>query len=473
MSVLPTVKQIRQIRQFPRLIRQGLPRLQPGQGWFVASSLVNSLGSGLFYPFAVLYFHQVAGLSLPLVGLGLTVATGLSLATVPAQGALVDRVGARSILIAAHLLRAGGFLAYLLVHSFPVFLLLAALVAIGSSTPAGSVLVAEIAAPEDRDRWFGLSRVLVNAGLGAGGLLGGVAVATGGIAGYQWIVVLNALSFVVAAGMVARLRMPAAKASMRVSSQATTRDATDGGSGVEAASDGARAWGYWAVLRDRPFLGLVGASVLLWMSIFSVDLGLAPYVVSVLRAPAWIPGVLFGINTSLIVLAQVPVMGLLASRRRTRAMMAAGLGYAAVFLCLAGARLVPASALLAYLCATMLLSTAAELILAPSIVALAAAVAPASLRGRYLALSGLSGSAAMAITPLLATALLAARPAALWLTLAPLMVGAAASVSLLERRLPVSALRAPAEATSPQSEPRASAASDGVAEPCLVVCSSK
>ena len=89
--------------------QRGLPHLLPGQHWYVGASLINALGSGLYYPFAVLYGHQVVGLSFPLVGLGLSVATGVSLATVPLQGSLVDRFGARTLLIAAHLVRAVEF----------------------------------------------------------------------------------------------------------------------------------------------------------------------------------------------------------------------------------------------------------------------------------------------------------------------------------------------------------------------------
>lgn len=433
MFALPAVK------RFSLLLRRGLPSLRPGLRLYGASYLINGLGTGLFYPFSVLYFHQVVGFSFPIVGLGLTLATGMSLATVPTQGALVDRFGARTILIAALLLRAVGFLGYLLVHSFVAFILLAALVAIGNSTPAGNALVAEIAAPEERDRWIGLTRVLANAGLGAGGLLGGIAVATAGTTGYRWLVVLNALSVAVAAVMLTRLKTPDESSRIR----AVPPGAPTGDAGKSRATAGAAA-GYVSILRDWPFVVLVGVSTLLWISNYSVDLAVAPYVVSVLRAPTWIPGVLFALNTVLVVGAQVPIMGLLASRRRTRAMMAGGLGYAVVFVCLALALLVPRAALLPYLCAAMLLATTAEVVLAPSIVSLATAVAPASLRGRYLALSGLSFSGAGAITPLLATTLLAAGPAALWLTLVPLMLVASAVVALLERHLPPSALRAPA-----------------------------
>ena len=193
------------VRQLFHSFQRGLPHLLPGQHWYVASDLINALGTGLYFPFAVLYFHQVVGLSFPLVGLGLSVATGVSLATGPLQGSLVDRFGARTLQIAAHLVQAVGFLGFLLAHSFPVFLLLATLVALGDTTPAGTALVADLAAPDERDRWFGLRRVLDNAGLGVGGVFGGVAVATGGIGGYQVIVVLNAVSFVAAALMLTRL----------------------------------------------------------------------------------------------------------------------------------------------------------------------------------------------------------------------------------------------------------------------------
>jgi hypothetical protein len=54
MSVLPAVTHVRRL---PRLIQQGLPHLRHGQRGFVAASLINILGSGLFYPFAVLYFY--------------------------------------------------------------------------------------------------------------------------------------------------------------------------------------------------------------------------------------------------------------------------------------------------------------------------------------------------------------------------------------------------------------------------------
>jgi len=441
--------------------QRGLPHLLPGQHWYVVSSLINALGSGLYYPFAVLYGHQVVGLSFPLVGLGLSIATGVSLATVPLQGALVDRFGARTLQIAAHLVQAVGFLGFLLAHSFPVFLLLAALVALGDTTPAGIALVADLAAPDERDRWFGLRRVLDNAGVGAGGVFGGVAVATGGIGGYQVIVVLNAVSFVAAALMLTRLPLQTTRSTSSTDSPATPSNPS---ASLEARAGESRAArhgvsGYRAILRDHPFLVLVIVSVVFWMSNYSVDIILAPYSVSVLRVPVWVPGALFALNTALIVGAQIPIIGLLASRRRTRVLMVGGIGYMVVFLGLAATPFLPAHTLVVTLGALMLLATMAEIILIPTMTALAAAMAPLHLRGRYLALASLSLGTAKAITPLVGTALLATIPSAFWLILTVVLLVAVAAVAWLERRLPIATVLAPAD--SPQRSHHASPAGDG------------
>src|SRR5262249_55199556 len=263
-------------------------------------------------------------------------------------------------------------------------------------------LVADLAAPDERDRWIGLKRVMDNAGLGVGGVFGGVAVATGGIGGYQVIVVLNAVSFVAAALMLTRLPMPTTR---RTSSAGATAPPSPPSASLEARAGASRAArdggsGDRAILRDHPFLVLVSVSVVFWMSNYSVDIVLAPYSVSVLRVPLWVPGALFALNTALVVGAQVPVMGLLASRRRTRALMVGGIGYMVVFLARAATPFLPAYTLVVTLGALMLLATMAEIILAPTMTALAAAMAPLHLRGRYLALADLSLSTATAITPL-------------------------------------------------------------------------
>jgi hypothetical protein len=66
-----------------------LPRELGNGGPYFAMILINALGYGLFAPFSILYFHQVIGLSLPLVGLGLSIATGVGLVATPLGGQLI------------------------------------------------------------------------------------------------------------------------------------------------------------------------------------------------------------------------------------------------------------------------------------------------------------------------------------------------------------------------------------------------
>ncbi len=67
---------------------------------------VDALGTGLFAAFSLLYFHEVAGLPLARVGLTLTIATLVGLVANPLAGSLVDRFGAKQVLIVSFALQA-------------------------------------------------------------------------------------------------------------------------------------------------------------------------------------------------------------------------------------------------------------------------------------------------------------------------------------------------------------------------------
>lgn len=110
----------------------GLPDTT-GQRPFLVAMLADTLGSGLFLPFSLLYFVVTTDLSLTAIGAGLTVANGLSVVTGPWFGGLVDRVGARPVSLGSNLLRAGGLVGYLFVHSWPSLVAAALLLSVGRS----------------------------------------------------------------------------------------------------------------------------------------------------------------------------------------------------------------------------------------------------------------------------------------------------------------------------------------------------
>lgn len=88
---------------------------------------------------------------------------------------------------------------------------------------------------------------------------------------------------------------------------------------------------------------------------------------------------------------------------------------------------------------------------APISMALAAAISPEHVRGRYLAAFQYSFTFASIIGPAFFTSLFGlARPAP-WLVLAVLDIASAAVIVLLERRIPAQALATPAEAHESRS----------------------
>src|SRR3712207_616968 len=173
--------------------RLGLPRLGGGSGAVLAVLLVDALGTGLSAPFSLLYFHAVVGLSLPVVGLALSVATAAALPVAPITGSLVDHYGARRVVICAQLLQGQGFVAYLFVGSIATLVPAALLAAVGQRVfwSALFTLLADVSAPGERDRWYGLSAAAQSAGFGVGGLLSGLAVAAGDVTGYYLVIAAN------------------------------------------------------------------------------------------------------------------------------------------------------------------------------------------------------------------------------------------------------------------------------------------
>ena len=76
---------------------------------FAAANAIDALGSGIFVPVSLLYFIATTPLSTVRIGLALTLASLLSIPFGPPIGTLVDRFGARPVLLAANALQAVGF----------------------------------------------------------------------------------------------------------------------------------------------------------------------------------------------------------------------------------------------------------------------------------------------------------------------------------------------------------------------------
>ncbi|MEV0878556.1 MFS transporter [Micromonospora echinofusca] len=411
-----------------------------GGAVLVAALTVDSIGNGLFLPLSLVYFLRLTDVPLALLGVLLSAATVLTLPVPLWAGSLADRVGALPVVVASQLLQAAGYLAYAWVRGPVGVFVAAALVAVGVRFFWSTVFTA-VADHADgspggwtRDTWYAISNGARTAGLAVGGLTTGVVVADGRAATYRAVAYAAAACFALAAVLIA--------ACVRIPPPA-------GGPA------GSGRGGYATLVRDRPFLALIGLNTVFALSSMMLGLALPTVMLTDLRGPAWLTSAVLAGNAFLVALLSAPVGTRLPRHRRTRAVaLAAALWtvWGVAMATLGPGRLGVVAALLV---AATLLFTVAEVVHAPASAALAAAAAPVAARGRYLAAFQYSFALASMVAPAFFGTLYEVGTAAPWLTLALLNALGVVGVLLLERRLPPAALRDPPRAAG--ERPRAGA----------------
>ncbi|SEN24503.1 MFS transporter [Actinacidiphila rubida] len=432
----------------------------PRERSMLAAMAVDSLGSGMYVPFSLVFFHHITGLSFTVVGAVLTAVGLIGMTALPLAGAAVDRYGARRVQLLLYGVRGTGFALYPLATALPAFAAVALVTAAGDRAfPAvQQAWIGEVAQGADRDRLQASARALRNAGLGSGALLASLVVALCGDRGFVLTAWLNAASFATAALLMRRVRVE-------------RRPAADlGGVGTAGASAtaraatvaGARTGGYRTVFRDKPFLGLTGANFLTALGYSALAVLFPLFIGGTLGEPQALTGAAFTVNTVLCAVGGVTVAAGVRRRgaRRTRAAALGAVLFATAFAglaALAAARPQSGWVVPVVLFALVGLYTGAELVHSPSSSTLAVAAAPQELRGRYMAAYQLSWSLASTLAPSLFTLLEAADARLPWLVLTGTALSAAALLVALERHLPADAvhLTAPAPVfTSTPAAPR-------------------
>lgn len=396
----------------------------PAQIRYMIGMSVDAIGSGMYLPVSLLYFHYVTGLPIAEVGLILTAGTLFRLVGNAFVGPLVDRFGAQKIVVVGYLLRAIGLASYLLVdNSWQMFLAVAVVsIGDGSYPPAIQSFVAESVAGSNRDKLIGAQRSFRNAGLGVGGLIAGAALALGSTSTvFMTIIVADVATFLIAALLI--YSIPRSK-----QTQTTGPRPKKKGSSI-------------TVLRDRPFMALTLLNLPTALGYMVLSVALPVYLTQQLQLPDSLIGVLYAVNTVGIALLQIPVTKLISKFRRSRCVAAGGLVFCLAFLLFA---VLGFSNATGFLVGGVFLATAlftvGELMHGTSASALAASAAPDEMRGRYLSVYQLSWSIPTALAPAVLTGLLSVSPTIMWLALAVGTVVSALGMLKLESHLPVQAI---------------------------------
>ncbi len=297
---------------------------------------------------------------------------------------------------------------------------------LGIAGTANRTLIVRLITPEQRPAAFALNRVAGNFGIGAGATAAGFIVASSERLGtFQLLYLFDAVTYA-AFALIVLAAVPGVRAAI-------------------AAPTDASGSGFRAVARDRVFLTVIGANLVLVVVGHTFFSNILPPFVKAHTpvGPAEI-GIIILLNTAFIVIAQIPAVRLVARMRRTHAFAVTSALFAVALLAV-----LPATLLHSELAATALLSGVAIVLAAGEIAhilvlgPLVADMAPEHLLGRYLSLYTLTFSGSLAIGPAIGGLLLQTSPDAIWWGGALAAVLAGAVLLRLGDRIPDPLAEAP------------------------------
>jgi MFS family permease len=389
----------------------------------------DNLGSGMFLPIVLVFATTTAGVPLAVAGPVVTAGTIVGLLVPPLAGPLVDRVGPRLVVIASQLVQAFGAIAYLFAGGVGLVVVGALLLAAGQQLFYSSLmaLISDVAATGPKDRAFAVVGMVRSGCFGLGGLIMGVLLAVAGSSGPRIAVGADALSFLLCAVVLAIF--------------VRTKDTTQVDTGAVEPPAKSRAW------TDKRLLALMAATASVALATDFLLSGVSVYVIDQLRAQRWLPGAMITVGTVLTSLGGTAALRLTARLSRTAAM---ALGAVLVMLwCAAStaALVLPAQWRPPELCAAAVLLAVGGLLFAPRANAIAVELAPASVRGRYLA----TFQYAYTVPGVVAPAIVALFDVAAWLPWLVVAIGAGFScvaMLALGSRLPARIVR-PDRLTAP------------------------
>jgi len=352
----------------------------PSRFWIlVGASFIDTVGRTILNPFFALYVTQRFGVGMTEAGLLFSVFSVSGFAGNMLGGALTDRFGRKGMVLFGLVFSALSNLTMGFVGSLSTFYILAVVVGFLSDVagPAHGAMVADILPENQRAEGFGVLRVVGNLAWIVGPTIGGLLASRS----FLLLFVLDAACSLITAAIVFR-RLPETRPEARQTAQRESMASTFGG--------------YFKVLSDGVFVSFILMAALMNLVYLQMYSTLSVYLRDVHAVPAQGYGFLMSANAILVVLTQFWL-----TRRIRRyppmLMMAAGTAlYMVGFAAYGFVAVYPA------FLAAMLVITVGEMIVVPVSNALVARFAPAEMRGRYMAIAGLSWGIPSAVGPLAA-----------------------------------------------------------------------
>jgi MFS family permease len=333
----------------------------------------------MLYPFFALYLTQKFDIGMSVVGILFAVFSVSGFVGSALGGALTDRMGRKGVILFSLVLSALSALGMGFAPTLGIFIAVSVIVGTLSSIggPAHEAVVADLLPEGKRAEGYGIIRVIFNLAVILAPAAAGLLIARS----YLLLFIVDAVISLIAAAIVL-LALPETKPAAHPSAVPETMSQSFAG--------------YRRVLKDGPFVAFVLVSVMMTLVYMNMNTTLGVFLRDFHGIPEISYGSLISLNAAIVVLFQFWTARRL-EKYKPMLMMALGTALYAFGFAMYGF-----TSTYAFFIVAMVIITIGEMIVSPFQQSLVASFAPEEMRGRYMAIAGLSWGISFAVGPYLA-----------------------------------------------------------------------
>jgi MFS family permease len=375
--------------------------LNPHSRRIVFGISLNAIGRGMTLSLLMVYLHDMRDFTTTFGGLLLAWGAFVGIACSAPLGALVDRIGPKQVMVFGLVISAASGFGFAYVSTSAQAVIAMTLFAVGGQCiwPAQMVILTRVTPEQDRSKIFGFNFMVMNLGLGIGGLLSAVIIREDSLFSYQIMYWIDGLTYIVYLLIVLGLNTPHA------------------GKYIPKENE-PESGGYRELFQNKQLTILTFAGViLLTFGYGPLQSGLPIYATQVLDlSPNWL-GVIFGVNTFAIVIFQPFVLNVLERYSKYTALVSVGIIWAISWLAVGVSPYLSLFMSGIALCISQLVFAFGEMVHAPTSPALMQELTPDHIRGRASALISLQWGVSGIAGPAIAGVMIGANLEQLWVVL--------------------------------------------------------
>ena len=386
--------------------------LNPQSRKIVFGICLNAIGGGMTLSLLLVYLHDMRGFTNTFGGLLLAYGSIVSIVTSTPMGALVDKVGPKKVMVGGLLVNSAAAFSLSVVEThFHAILAITFINAAGQAIwPSQTVILTRVTPEADRPKIFGFNFMLLNLGLGLGGLISSLIIQEGNLLSFQIMYWVDGSTFLLY--LLVILTLKGEKVNRYIPKAHEPKSGT-----------------YRDLFAVKPLMLLgAGGIILFTFGYGTIQAGVPIFATQFLDlSPKWL-GVIFGVNTISIVTLQPLVMRILEKYSRYTALISIGVIWAISWIFVGISPLLPLFAAGIAICMSQLVFAFGEMVQAPTIPTLANELAPEHIRGRANALMSLQWSVSGVLGPAITGIMLGAELPELWV--ATMFIGCFASIPI-------------------------------------------